>query len=73
MTNRSELKAECARQSFSQKRVAEIIDKTEATVSKIFKGEAEFSLADCTKLSDALNLDYQRRGEIFLSNNLTKL
>ena len=73
MTNISELRAECARQQISQKKIAEITNKTEATISRIFNVEAEFNLADCTKLSEVLGLDMEKRGIIFLSSNLTKL
>lgn len=73
MTNISELRAECARQQISQKKIAEITQKTEATISRIFNGDAEFNLADCTKLSEALGLTLEQRGLIFLTNNLTKL
>lgn len=73
MTNISELRAECARQQISQKKIAEITNKTEATISRIFNGDAEFNLADCTKLSEVLGLNMEKRGLIFLSSNLTKL
>ena len=73
MTNISELRAECARESIIQKKIAEITEKTEATISRIFNGEAEFSLADATKISNELNLSYEKRGFIFLGTDLTKL
>lgn len=73
MTNISELRAECARQQISQKKIAEITNKTEATISRIFNGESEFNLTDCTKLSEVLGLSMERRGFIFLGTDLTKL
>lgn len=69
----NELKAECARKNITQKDISKAINKTEATVSKIFNDGAELKLSDAIIVSDMLNLDCEKRGFIFLTNNLTKL
>lgn len=61
-----ELKAEMARKNVTQKKISEIINKTESTVCKYFN-IGYMPLEDAEKICDFLNLSLERRAEIFLN------
>lgn len=65
--NIKELKLDCYKADITQKDIAKVINKTEATVSKIFNLETELKLSDATKIANYLNMTNERRGIIFLN------
>lgn len=60
-----ELKVEMIRRNVTQKQIAKITQKTEATICKYFY-TGDMSIIDAKIISDYLGLSLERRAEIFL-------